>query len=458
MGKGGEKNVRPDAGKLKAGRPKAGVQEEPWTHVVRIDNVEYDITNFIKRHPGGSVIRHHLASKGADATSVYHAMHYRSKKSDLVLKTLPKRQPLLQLQPGQLPDEATKEGEMLRDFKEFEAQLKRDGLFEPSLFHDLYRLFEVAVLFCAGLYLFSLGTGLSIVAGVLVHGIFGGRCGWIQHEVGHGSTYFNKFFGKQIQHLTIGFGLGAASNLWNDMHQKHHASTQKVNHDLDIDTTPVVAFFDSAFEKSRFGTSGFKKWWIKHQHLTFLPITSGVFVMGFWLLFLHPRSVVRKSRWVEGLWMILGHIVRTALFQHFTGWESLLASYAVGYWACMWVSGVYLFGHFSLSHTHLDIVEQDEHLNWVRYAVDHTVDIAPENPLVSWIMGYLNLQVIHHCFPQQPQYHQVETSRRFKQFAEKHGLEYKTMGYFEAWGAMLGNLKSVGEHYDEHGVQSVKSE
>jgi fatty acid desaturase 2 (delta-6 desaturase) len=184
---------------------------------------------------------------------------------------------------------------MLRDFDALDAGLKRDGFFEVSYTHVAYRIAELFALYLFGLYLFSRG---SFIAGVLVHGLFGGRCGWVQHELNHGSMTESLWFGKLLQAPFMGFGIGISGDLWRMMHNKHHAATQKVEHDLDLDTTPLVAFFDTAFEKNR--RVGMMRYWTRLQALLFIPVTSGVFVMLFWLLCLHPRRVLSRGKWNEG--------------------------------------------------------------------------------------------------------------------------------------------------------------
>jgi len=109
-----------------------------------------------------------------------------------------------------------------------------------------------------------------------------------------------------------------------------------------------------------------------------------------------------------------------------------------------WVSYLYIFGHFSLSHTTTDIVERDEDPSWVRYAIEHSVDISTKNPIVSWIMGYLNFQVIHHLFPSMPQYNGGEVSVKLIEFCKENNINYKIIGYRKAWYDMLSNLNSVG--------------
>ena len=73
--------------------------------------------------------------------------------------------------------------------------------------------------------------------------------------------------------------------MWNSMHNKHHATPQKINHDMDLDTAPFVAFFDTAFDTVSENLDKFKhplilqisKFWMKFQMITFLPITSAGF-------------------------------------------------------------------------------------------------------------------------------------------------------------------------------------
>merc|ERR1719313_2004299 len=48
----------------------------------------YDVSAFIKRHPGGSVIKFQL---GSDASDSYNNFHMRSKKANKMLASLPNR-------------------------------------------------------------------------------------------------------------------------------------------------------------------------------------------------------------------------------------------------------------------------------------------------------------------------------------------------------------------------------
>lgn len=406
------------------------------TRWVRVGDVEYDVTNF--KHPGGSVIFYMLANTGADATEAFTEFHMRSKKAWKMLKALPQR-------PAATPRTADPDFAMLADFAKWRGELEREGFFKPSRLHLAYRLLELALTFALGTYLMS--AGHPVLASAVYGCFFGARCGWVQHEGGHNSLAGNVWWDKRVQAATCGFGLSTSGDMWNQMHNKHHATPQKVRHDMDLDTTPAVAFFKTAVEDNR--PRGFNRLWARAQAWTFVPVTSGVLVQAFWIYVLHPRQVLRKRNWEEASWMVASHVVRTAVIKVASGYSWLTAYgwFAVG----NWFAYAYLFAHFSTSHTHTEVVPSDKHISWVHYAVDHTVDIDPSKPVVNWLMGYLNCQVIHHLFPDMPQFRQPEVSRRFKAFAKKWKLNYKVLTYYGAWRATFSNLDDVGQHYYVNG-------
>lgn len=392
-----------------------------------IDGYEYDITDF--KHPGGNVINY--MANGQNATEAFNEFHFRSEKAKKMLKSLPHK-----------PVEKKFDDEqILKEFTEFRTDLERRGVFKPSYFHIVYRVVELFGLFAFGIYMIP----KNIVISILTLGLFSGRCGWIQHEGGHNSLTGIIKIDKFIQKIFIGFGLQVAGVMWNKMHNKHHATPQKIKHDIDLDTTPFVAFFDSAIESAR--AKVWSSWWLKYQAYTFLPITSGFFVPTFWWLYLHPREMIKNRDWFQALCVITGVATRIYAFQTLLKCGLLEAFF---YNQCvLCVSGVYLFGHFSLSHTFTPVIKENDDPSWVRYAIEHSVDINPQNPFVSWIMGYLNCQVIHHLFPSMPQYRGPEVSLELIELCKKWNIKYTIIGYGKAWRLMFKNLNDVGLHYNK---------
>jgi len=388
-----------------------------------IDNCEYDITHY--NHPGGSVINY--MTQGQDATQAFEEFHYRSKKAKTVLRSLPH----VRIKTREIDDK-----KMLEDFVKFRRSLEERGFFKPNCVHVSYRVLEILALYVLAAYVIRYNIAVSL----LLFGLVGGRSGWLQHEGGHNSLTSNITMNKQIQNFFMGFMLLGDGSLWNSMHNKHHAAPQKIGHDIDLDTAPLVAFHDGAMENKK--QNALTKVWLKYQAYTFLPITSGLLVMPFWALYLHPRKVIRDKNAVQASFMLFGHITRIFLFMKFAPTD---LSHAMFYhFAAIWLTGIYLFGHFSLSHSFTPTVDKNENPSWARYAIEHTVDISPENKVVSWVMGYLNNQVIHHLFPSMPQYRGPEVSKELILFCKKWDIKYTIMSYYDAWYHMLSNLDKVG--------------
>jgi fatty acid desaturase len=430
------------------------MESVPKKSSVIIGEYSYDITDY--KHPGGNIIKY---MSGQDATNVFEEFHYRSKIAKKILQSLPREKVV--------PTEGTTEHKMLEDFVRFRKSLEDRGFFNPSYFHITYRILELVAI-----YYFAIWTmQYSIAASIVLLGLFGGRCGWVQHEGGHNSFTGNIKTDKVVQNVFIGFGLLADGSMWNSMHNKHHACTQKIGYDMDLDTAPFVLFYpsknldvkkqilerfditkgDSINElvdktDKQSGTpllDNAVKLWLKYQVYTFLPVTSGIFVMLFWLLYLHPRKIIRDKNTTQAIFVSVGHLSRILLFMcvgNATFYRALWYHFIA-----LWVSGVYLFGHFSLSHTFMPVLESNENPNWVRYALEHTVDIEPQNYAVSWVMGHLNNQVIHHLFPSMPQYRGPEVSKELVEFCKKWDLKYTVITYREAWDNMFANLRKVGD-------------
>ena len=416
-----------------------------------IGEYSYDITNF--NHPGGNVIKYMV---GQDATNAFEEFHFRSKKAKTILHSLPRTKI------DQPKGNETTEQKMLVDFARFRKSLEDRGFFKPSYSHITYRIVELFIIYSFAIYTMRYNMVLSTI----LLGLFSGRCGWVQHEGGHHSFTGNIKTDKMIQNIFMGFGLLADGSMWNSMHNKHHATTQKIGYDMDLDTAPFVLFYPSnldvqkqiieRFDQTKEDDATAKvqtpngthfldkvaKVWLKYQVYTFLPITSGIFVTLFWLLYLHPRKIIRDRNTTQALIVSFGHLSRLALFMKMG--NATIYGALWYHFLTLWVAGVYLFGQFSLSHTFMPVVESNENPNWVRYSLEHTVDIEPQNYAVSWIMGHLNNQVVHHLFPSMPQYRGPEVSKELVVFCKKWDLQYNIITYREAWGKMFANLRNVG--------------
>lgn len=386
-----------------------------------IDGTLYDVSEFAARHPGGSIIRYGL---GTDATSAFNEFHARSAKARKVLALLPSRPA-----PAATMAATGAQSAVLDDFRALRAELVREGFFEPSYVHCALRLLELAAMQGVGAY--TMLHTPWVYSGAALFGLGTGRAGWVMHEAGHSSFTCNLRVDRFIQQIVNGLGSGLSAARWNNGHNRHHATPQKLRHDVDLDTMPLIAFHRGVIQKP---PSGLQRAWLSAQHALFAPVSTMAITLG-WLV-LHPISVWRHRQFGDGFWMAL----RWALFFYLTSsgatWGMLLFAY--------WIGSMYMITQFSLSHTHMPAVAADQHVSWVEYSACHTANVAPAGGLVSWWMGWLNFQIEHHLFPSMPQFRQAQVSARVRALLERHGYTYYQYGYFEACGRVWRNLFEAG--------------
>jgi len=173
----------------------------PADREVLIEGQYYDVSEFEKRHPGGTVLRFYTGN-GIDATQAYNNFHIRSKKARAVLATIPHRSAdAKSIESKRLPGQS----ELMKDFDALQRSLVAEGFFDPSPLHVFYRVVEIVVMHAAGLYLlFNNNVGL----GIIILGIVSGRCGWLMHEGGHYSLTGNILIDRGLQIALYGLGCG----------------------------------------------------------------------------------------------------------------------------------------------------------------------------------------------------------------------------------------------------------
>jgi fatty acid desaturase 2 (delta-6 desaturase) len=419
---------------------------------IRINNTEYDISNF--KHPGGKIINFlsykislsnkdkSEKNKTVDAYLTYKEFHNNSKKADKYLNSLPKKD-ITKFLNKDNEFETEKQKKQIQNFIEFRKMLYNSGFFKPSYFHIFYRIFELFGLFILGNYLLYFNNIFAYIISSISLGLFSGRCGWFMHEGGHSSLTTNIKIDKHIQKFFYGFGSFMSANQWNSMHNRHHAAAQKVNHDVDLATTPFIAFYNNAIEDSN--TKIWSKLWLKYQAYLFPTIISGFIVPNFWIYILHMHRMVKDKDYLNIFYVIIGHIIRISLISYITNWN-IFNSYLYNLLTFM-IGGIYIFVNFSLSHTSLPIVPENEHKTWLEYAFEHTYDINPQNPFINWWMSYLNCQVEHHLFPTMPQFKQPLISKMLVKWCMENDIEYKIIDYTTALKLTFNNLNNIGLYY-----------
>lgn len=407
---------------------------------VLIDGMLYDVTSF--RHPGGSIIKF-LVNNG-DASDAFHQFHYRSERAQKMLKHMPKRPA-----PKDVMAERGSNGreDLGKAFAQLHRDLEQEGYFEPCVTEVVYRNAELVALHALGLYLLSQASIPLFLAGVFVLGVAQGRCGWLMHEGGHYSMTGHQTVDKAFQIVLYGLGCGMSAGWWRSQHNRHHATPQKLQHDVDLETLPLVAFNARIAERTR---SSAVRAWLKFQHILFVPVSCLLVALG-WQLFLHPRYMVRTRKKYELSCLVARYLLIFGVVLRNFSWPAATGTYLL----YDLLGAAYIFTNFALSHTHLPVTDPNQYLHWVEYASKHTTNITP-GAVCDWWMAYLNYQIEHHLFPCMPQFRHPKIAPRVRKLFEDHGLPYDVRDYFSCLHDTLSNLADVGAGIDANG-SSVKT-
>jgi fatty acid desaturase len=390
-----------------------------------------NVTKFQNHHPGGSVIKYYIESEATDA---FNAFHTRSDRAHKILTALTSRKAT----PEDYGRFRIKGKEKLtEDFEEFRQQLKAEGFYDPDYYHIMYRIFEIAFMLFIGGYLcinYWETSRFTVALGIIVLGIGQGRCGWLMHEGGHHSLTGNITMDIFLQKVFYCYGNAMSARWWRVNHNKHHSTPQKLGHDPDLRTLPMVAFCKEV--ASQVENSSMKAW-VSLQYYLFVPVTC--FIVAFsWQIFLHPRMIIRKSEWLEAFLILSKYATISYLNYAYFGFTKGTILYAM----TQWIGAIYIFLNFAVSHTHLPVVPKDKHLHWAEYSAYHTMNVT-NRPWCNWWMSYLNFQIEHHLFPSMPQYRFPEISPRVKAFFHEHDLPYLYTEYLDAMKMTMRNLDSV---------------
>ncbi|XP_049470945.1 acyl-CoA (8-3)-desaturase-like [Panthera uncia] len=210
---------------------RSGRENERW---LVIDRKVYNISEFTRRHPGGSRVISHYA--GQDATDPFVAFHINK---GLVRKYM---NSLLigELSPEQPSFEPTKNKELIYEFRELQATVERMGLMKANhVFFLLYLLHILLLDVAAWLTLWVFGTSFVpfLLCAVLLS-TAQAQAGWLQHDLGHLSVFSTSTWNHLLHHFVIGHLKGAPASWWNHLHFQHHAKPNCFRKDPDINMHP----------------------------------------------------------------------------------------------------------------------------------------------------------------------------------------------------------------------------
>lgn len=437
MGKGGKRSESEVGQEISWDEVRKHTKEnDKW---IVIEEKVYDVSQFARRHPGGSRIIGHYA--GQDASEAFKAFHTNMGKVSKYMTPL-------NIGSVGTPCKVDEE-EMRKDFVKLRKNAEDMNLFEPS---KVFYLLVIGHLIFFEILAYQIlnyfGTNwLAYLASVACYVIVQSEAGWSQHDFGHLSVFKNNRWNHIMHSFVMNCLKGASTSWWQHLHNQHHSKPNVINKDPDVRLEQMFVLGEEM--PKRIAKEKKKSLPYNWQHRYFFAIGPPLlFPIYFqYMIFKHP--IVRRN-WLDVLLMTTFYIKLLFLYSPMLGVFGAIKYYFLvrcleSHWF-VWVS--------QSNHIPMEI-DDDKERPWLSLQLHATCDVE-KSFFNDWFTGHLNFQIEHHLFPTMPRHNLYKIKPQVEALCAKHGIPYQCKTLSEAFHDIVKSLKHSGEiwyaHYQSYHV------
>jgi fatty acid desaturase len=263
-------------------------------------------------------------------------------------------------------------------------------------------------------------------------GFASAQVAFLGHDAGHRqivpSTRGNDLIGLFVSNVVS----GVSFSWWLDDHNRHHAHTNDLEHDPNMEY-PVLAFDASQLE----GKRGFKRFIVKYQKFFFFPILS---LAGLNLKFGSITFMLKNrfpGRALEASLIALHYVIYFTLIVGALGWWSIpfMTIHMMSY-------GILLGGVFAPNHKGMPVLEGEARQDFLRCQVLTSRNVKA-SPVVDFMYGGLNYQIEHHLFPSVPRNKMRKLQRIVKDFCKERSVAYHETSTLGSYKEIMDFLHEV---------------
>lgn len=396
--------------------------------IITIEDKVYDCTGFKDFHPGGDEIMMKYHNK--DATEVFHAFH--GEQGYAKLKNM-------QFTPVANPVPA--EAHVLA-FRKLREKLIAEGWFESNMLWQLYKTSETVGLGILGLILTYFGHW---IIGAILLGMSYQQLGWLGHDYSHQQVFKNRTLNNVMAYFAGTICSGYSVNWWKERHNSHHAITNVLEGDPDVDNLPLFVW--SKDDICRMSTIPASETIIPYQHYYFLPFTLWLKLIWnlqsvFFVQQPHNKHLNKVAN-VEKACVILHYTwVSLVLFFLLPSWSAAIAFFFITEFiggAC--IANIVFMNHYACQQMTWN---QGQQADFLQLQLNTTRNVDP-SMWMNWFAGGLNLQIEHHLFPTMPRHNLIHVKPIVEEFCREQGLPYQSLPFFSCLGEVLGKLEDVAK-------------
>uniref|UniRef100_A0A3B5MZW2 acyl-CoA (8-3)-desaturase n=1 Tax=Xiphophorus couchianus TaxID=32473 RepID=A0A3B5MZW2_9TELE len=375
----------------------------------------YNITQWAKRHPGGSHVIGHYA--GEDATEAFTAFHPDQTFVQKFLK------PLLigELAATEPSQEGNKNAAIIQDFETLRTQVEKEGLFKAKpLFFCLHLSHILLLEALAWMMVWYWGTSwtLTLLCAVML-ATSQAQAGWLQHDFGHLSVFKKSKWNHLVHKFVIGHLKGAAASWWNHLHYNHHAKPNVLSKDPDVNMSGI--FVLGSVQPVEYGIKKIKHMPYNHQHQYFFLLGPPLLVPVVFNL-QNLNVMISRRSWVDLAWYLSFYI---RYFSCYVPLYGFFGSVALNLFSSVVYSLLMLLYHFL-------------------FQLQATSNIE-KSFFNDWFSGHLNFQIEHHLFPRMPRHNYHLVAPRVRALCDKHGISYQMKTLWQGMTDVVSSLKTSGD-------------
>jgi len=286
------------------------------------------------------------------------------------------------------------------------------------------------------------------IMGAVLFGIGFQQLGWLGHDACHQGLTPNRRLNNALGYFFGNILNGFSVNWWKDRHNSHHAITNVLDSDPDVDNLPLFVW--SEYDLLKVTPDSFAAFIVPYQHWYFIPWTSTLKLIWALQTFVFLKNPVGqnksylKSLTAERLTIISHYILMYFVLRMCPSFTSAVLFFIIS----QSISGagialIVFMNHYACEQfTKLDGKEAD----FLKLQLYGTKNIDP-GLVMDWLAGGLNYQVEHHLFPTIPRHNLSKVKPFVEDFCKNNQLPYLSYSYTTCITSIIERLSKIAHIY-----------
>ena len=263
-------------------------------------------------------------------------------------------------------------------------------------------------------------------------GFVSAQVAFLGHDAGHRQVAKTARGNDLLGYFVANLVSGVSFTWWLDDHNRHHAHTNDLENDPNVDY-PVLAFDAAQLP----GKKGLARFIVKHQKYFFFPILSlsGLNLKAGTVKYMYENRFPTRN--FEAVLIAVHYVIYLGLLGVTLGWW--MAPFIAIH---LFVYGILLGGVFAPNHKGMPILEGEARRDFLRCQVLTSRNVKA-HPVTDFMYGGLNYQIEHHLFPSIPRNKMRELQDVVKPFCEEREVSYHETGTWGSYQEIMEFLHEV---------------